>query len=104
MLTSNILYLCSYLFQTINAISLKEIEQFTTKTEVCSRPNWKQRKSIRLGAKTSLESIYAVNRPGIVQWVQQMGRGDNIPAESESRECRESGLGSIRRLRYCSLI
>ena len=101
MLTSNILYLCSYLFQTINAISLKEIEQFTTKTEVCSRPNWKQRKSIRLGAKTSLESIYAVNRPGIVQWVQQMGRGDNIPAESESRE---SEIGSIRRLRYCIVI
>ena len=96
-LTINILYLCSYLFQTINAISLKEIEQFTTKTEVCSRPNWKQRKSIRLVAKTSLESIHAVNKPGIGQWVLQMGRGDNIPAESESRE---SALGSISRLRY----
>ena len=101
MLTSNILYVCSYFFQTINAISLKEIEKFTTKTEVCSRPNWKQRKSIRLGAKTSLESIYAVNRPDILQWVQQMGRGDNIPAE---RESRESELGSISRLRYCSVI
>ena len=70
-----------------------------------SWPNWKKRKSIRLVANTSLESIHAVNRPGIGQWVlqafMQMGSGDNIPAESESRE---SGLGSICRLRYCSAI
>jgi hypothetical protein len=62
-----IVWLCVNIFQKIDAISLKEIEQFPPKTSLVAGTTGSRESQSDWLRKTSLERIHAVNKPGIGQ-------------------------------------